>query len=168
MKETWNSINKLINKRSKTTNISSPVVDEACLTKSSEIAASMNDYFCNIGRKLSSKIPNIENPLLNRDYSINENHTLFHFQMIRPDEQSKIRNKFKASQSSGIDGISSSFLKIAMPILAPSLCSIVNTSISRGCFPGNWKTARVSLIYKDGCTEDRSNYRPISVLPVAS
>ena len=168
MKETWNTINKLINKRSKTTNISSLMVDEECLTKSSEIADSMNDYFCNIGSKLSSKIPNLENPLLNGDYSINEKHARFHFQTIRPDELSKIMNKFKTSQSSGIDGISCSFLKIAMPVLAPSLCSIFNVSISRGCFPGNWKIARVSPIYKDGSTEDRSNYRPISVLPVVS
>ena len=168
MKETWNTINKLINKRSKTTNISSLVVDEKCLTKSSEIADSMNNYFCNIGSKLSSKIPNLENPLRNGDYSINEKHARFHFQTIRPDELSKIMNKFKTSQSSGIDGISCSFLKIAMPVLAPSLCSIFNISISRGCFPGNWKIARVSPIYKDGSTEDRSNYRPISVLPVVS
>ena len=153
---------------SKTTNISSLVVDEECLTKSSEIADSMNDYFCNIGSELSSKIPNLENPLLNGDYSINEKHARFHFETIRPDELSKIMNKFKTSQSSGIDGISCSFLKIAMPVLAPSLCSIFNMSISRGCFPGNWKIARVSPIYKDGSTEDRSNYRPISVLPVVS
>ena len=135
MKETWNTINKLINKRSKTTNISSLVVDEACLTNSSEIADSMNDYFCNMGSKLSSKIPNIEKPLINGDYSINEDHTRFHFQMIRPDELIIIMNKFKTSQSCGIDGISSSFLKITMPVLAPSLCSIFNTSISQGCFP---------------------------------
>ena len=48
MKETWNTINKLINKRSKTTNISSLVVDEECLTKSIEIADSMNDYFATL------------------------------------------------------------------------------------------------------------------------
>ena len=119
MKETWNTINKLINKRSKTTNISSLVVDEECLTLSSEIADSMNGYFCNIGSKLSSKMPNIENPLLNGDYLINENHARFDFQTIRPDELSKIMNKFKTSQSSGIDGISYSFLKIAMPVRAP-------------------------------------------------
>ena len=95
MRETWNTINKLINKRSKTTNISSLMVDEECLTKSSEIADSTNDYFCNIGSKLSSKIPNLENPLLNGDYSINEKHARFHFQTIRPDELSKIMNKFK-------------------------------------------------------------------------
>ena len=77
-------------------------------------------------------------------------------------------NKFKTSQSFDIDGISCSFLKIAMPVLATSLCSIFNMSISRGCFPGNWKIARISPIYKDGSTEDRSNYRPFSVLPVVS
>ena len=168
MKETWSTINKPINKRSKTTTISSLVVDEECRTKSSEIADSMNDYFCNIGSRLSSKIPNMENPLLNGDYSINENHGRFHFQTIRPDQLSKIMNKFKTSQSSGIDGISCSFLKTALPVLAPSLCNIFNMSISRGCFPGNWKIARVSPIYKDGSAEDRSNYRPISVLPVIS
>ena len=168
MKETWNIINQLINKRSKTTNISSLVVDETCLTKSSEITHSMNAYFCNIGCKLSSKIPNIENPLLSVDYSINENHARFHFRMFCPDDLTKIMYKFKTSQSSGIDRISSSFLKTAMPVLAPSLCSIFNTSISQGRFPGNWKIARVSPIYKDGSTEDRSNYRPISVLPVVS
>ena len=168
MKETWSTINRLINKRSKTTNISSLVVDEECLTKSCEIADSMNEYFCTIGDKLSCKIPNVKNPLLNGDYSINENHARFQFQMIRPEELGKIMNKFKTSHSFGIDGVSSFFLKIGMPVLAPSLCSIFNTSISQGRFPENWKIARVSPIYKDGSTEDRSNYRPISVLPVVS
>ena len=84
MKATWNTINQLINKRYKTTNISSLVVDEICLTKSSEIEDSMNDNICKIGSKLSSKIPNIENQLFNGEYSINENHERFHLQMIRP------------------------------------------------------------------------------------
>ena len=157
MKETWNTINQLINKRSKTTNISSLGVDETCLTKSREIADSMNDYFCNIGCKLRSKIPNIDNPLLSGDYSINEKHARFHSQMICPDDLCKIMNTFKTFQSSGIDCTSSSILQISMPVLAPSLCSIFNMSISQGSFPGNWKIARVSPIYKDGSNEDRSN-----------
>ena len=48
MKEILNTINKLINKRSKKTNISSLVADKECLTKSSEIADSMNDYFATL------------------------------------------------------------------------------------------------------------------------
>ena len=37
-----------------------------------------------------------------------------------------------------------------------------------GEFPNNWKIARVSPIYKEGSPDERSNYRPISVLPVLS
>ena len=116
-------------------------------------------------------MPNIENPLLNGDYSINENHARFHFQTIHPDELSKIMNKFKTSQSFGIDGISCSFLKIAMPVLAPSLCSIfnipvkilkmtsalcfnevaeiANAMLESGLFPNKLKKADVSPIFKN-------------------
>ena len=55
-----------------------------------------------------------------------------------------------------------------MPVLAPVLSTIFNKSISEGLFPSNWKVARVSPIYNEGPTENRSNYRPISVLPVVS
>ena len=55
-----------------------------------------------------------------------------------------------------------------MPVLAPVLCDIFNWSLASGTFPQSWKIARVSPIYKDGNIEDRSNYRPISVLPVIS
>ena len=55
-----------------------------------------------------------------------------------------------------------------MPILASSLIQLFNLSISIGQFPDSWKVARVAPIYKDGPTDDRSNYKPISVLPVAA
>ena len=55
-----------------------------------------------------------------------------------------------------------------MPVLAPVMSNIFNTLISEGLFPNNWKVARVAPIYKEGPTEDRPNYRPISVLPVVS
>ena len=80
----------------------------------------------------------------------------------------KAMQKFKVSESFGIDGISSYFLKIGMPVHAPALSTILNKSISEGLFPNNWKVARVAPIYKEGLTENRSNYRPISVLPVVS
>ena len=41
-------------------------------------------------------------------------------------------------------------------------------SIESGIFPDCWKIARVAPIFKSGSTEDRSNNRPISVLPVVS
>ena len=57
MKDTWNTISMLINKRPKTTMISSLLVEGNIVTKPEKIADSMNKYFCNIGKKLSKEIP---------------------------------------------------------------------------------------------------------------
>ena len=40
--------------------------------------------------------------------------------------------------------------------------------ITTGIFPNAWKRARVSPIFKEDLRTDPNNYRPISVLPVAS
>ena len=79
----------------------------------------------------------------------------------------KAIQKLKVLKSFGMDGISSHFLKIGMPGLTPVLSNIFNTSITEGLFPNNWKVARVVPALR-GPTEDSSNYRPISVLPVVS
>ena len=57
IKETWTTINKLINKRSKTTNITSLKVDDETITTPDLLAESMNKYFCSVGAQHSKKIP---------------------------------------------------------------------------------------------------------------
>ena len=78
----------------------------------------------------------------------------------------KVFGKLKTSKGCGNYGIASCFLKIALPVISESLCEIFNLSIATGCFPDSWKIARVAPIFKSGQPDDRSNYRPISVLPV--
>ena len=168
MKETWNTINQLINKRSKITNISSLTLEDKRITKNNEMADTMNDFFCNIEEKLRSNIPDIVSPLLNGDYSANNDSARFEFRLISPNDLVNVMAKFKKSNGSGAGDISSFFLKIGMPVLAPVLCDIFNWSLTSETFLQNWRIARVSPIYKDGNIEDRSNYRPISVLPVIS
>ena len=60
------------------------------------------------------------------------------------------------------------FLKIGISVLAPSLVQLFNLSLSLVRFPDSWKMVRVAPIFKDEATDDKSNYRPISVLPVIS
>ena len=45
---------------------------------------------------------------------------------------------------------------------------LFNTSIETGQFPNTWKVARVTPIFIDGEKTNKSNFRPISVLPVIS
>ena len=76
--------------------------------------------------------------------------------------------KMKTSHGSGSDGISSYFLNITLPIIKGSLCDLFNLSLFSGEFPNGWKIARVAPNFKSGQRDDRSNYRPISVLPFIS
>ena len=77
-------------------------------------------------------------------------------------------NKIKTSHGSGVDNIASYFLKVTFPAISNSLYDICNLSLSSGVFPDSLKVARVAPILKEGLSDDRSNYRPISVLPAAS
>ena len=43
-----------------------------------------------------------------------------------------------------------------------------NTSLETNQFPDFWKNARITPIFKEGDGAVKSNYRPISVLPVIS
>ena len=79
----------------------------------------MNDFFCNIGEKLSSNIPNTVDPPMNGDYSANSNYSRFEFRMLSPDDLVNVMAKFKKINGFGVDGISSFFLKFGMPVLEP-------------------------------------------------
>ena len=55
---------------------------------------------------------------------------------------------------------------MAAPAIADSITYICNLSIKTKSFPEKWKEAKVTPILKKGKTDDCSNYRPISVLPI--
>ena len=76
--------------------------------------------------------------------------------------------KIKTAKSFGHDNISSYFLKLALPFISRSLTHLFNISIETSMFPDSWKIARVTPIFKEGERCKKSNYRPISVLPVIS
>ena len=70
----------------------------------------------------------------------------------------------KTSKGTGRDGL----LKDAAPSISAPLTAIINLSISSAVLPKEWKYARMVPLYKDGDKKCTDNYRPISVLPVAS
>ena len=168
MKETWKTKNQLFNKRLKSTNIDLLLDRNKTISNKGELSQSMNSFFCSIGEDLAGKIEGGYDPLIFCDYFLNSNAAKFVFKSIHAEQIREGIGKLKTSKSFGDDGISSYFLKLAMPLIEDSLVYLFNTSLETSQFPNLWKVARVSPTLKDGDKTEKSNYRPISVLPVVS
>ena len=142
IKETWKTINQLANNRSNTTEISTIKEGNRVISDPTEIADSMNQFFCSVGKDLSDKIPNKENPLLTGNYGKRKKDVeKFAFVPVNPENVLKACRDFKTSN--GYDKILSlsSFSRLA------SKYSLLRLHTSSTCLfpPVAFQTAGKSL-----------------------
>ena len=74
----------------------------------------------------------------------------------------------KGRKATGIDDLPSNMLKDCRDFISKPLCYILNLYFRTGRVPDIWKMAKLKPLHKTGATNDPSNYRPISVLPILS
>ena len=117
LKRTWKTINMVLNKKSKTTQIAALQVDGRQICDSESMAESMNESFCSIGNTLSDKIPKTSNPILENKYSVNPQNLRFEFEAINVSQLERVFGKFKTSKGSVADGIANYSLKIGLPAI---------------------------------------------------
>ena len=166
IKKTWQTINNILGK-----NVSKrvPTFFTDCNSKVTdpfEITSKFNQYFTEIGPKLSSKIESqsccfsnfLKEPTLNSIF----------FSPTSSKEILDIISKFKNGKSPGFDDIDPTVIKQVSPFIVKPLTHIFNLSLSTGIFPSSLKTAKVVPIFKKGDSHLFTNYRPISLLPCFS
>ena len=79
-----------------------------------------------------------------------------------------VLSQLDTRKATGPDNIPAVFLKNCAHTLYKSLTYLFNLSLKTGGIPKAWKTANVVPIYKKGCKNQISNYRPVSLLSVVS
>ena len=134
MKETWKITNALLNKRSKSTNISSLIEGDTVIQARSDISNAMSNYYCSIVIELADDIDQLPNPLLLGDYLINESNNRMKFTEINEQHIMDIIVKLKTSKGFGNDNISSHLLKLALLYINKSLVYMFNKSLEKGEF----------------------------------
>ena len=93
----------------------------------------------------------------------------FVFEEITSAHIYSLLSKLCKSKATGLDSISAKLLRECPDLIAESLTLIFNQSLLTGIFPDEWKSARVTPLYKNsGKRNDPTNYRPISVIPVVA
>ena len=128
----------------------------------------MNGYFCSIGENLASDIEDAPYTLLAGDSVVTKMNSRFKLKHISTLDIRGAIAKLQTAKSFGNDNISSYFFKLALPFIETSLSIMFNTSIERSQFPNLWKLARITPVFNGGDKSDKSNYHPISILPVIS
>ena len=94
----WRSISKLINKKSKTTNVNEININGTSITDPSDIANLFDEYFSNIGQNLAN---NLEKSSAPARVFVEQQKTEFGLQTIHKDDVFKAVRSMKPSQSSG-------------------------------------------------------------------
>jgi hypothetical protein len=84
------------------------------------------------------------------------------------DEIRQIIEGFSPRKAPGPDGITSEILILVFKSIPQTVTSIYNEYLKMGCFPKNWKMAKIIPIAKPGKEDslDPSKYRPISLLNI--
>ena len=93
----------------------------------------------------------------------------FSFQQISPALVSSLLLKLCTRKATGLDIVSARLLRECFDLICDCLALIFNRSIETSIFPDEWKSARITPLYKKfGNRRDPSNYSPISIIPVVA
>ena len=181
LRRKWGIVNDLLGRKSKRKEKVQSINIKGRLVKDPKmIAKGFNEFFTGIPKKLHDELPQMsdrdringcmefcQSNMNSKFLPKKDMNSLFLFPTC-PEEVQKIIDKSEAKSSTGLDGRSPKVFKHFPPNVIECYSHIYNLSISQGKFPSSFKKAKVIPIHKKDDKTDMSNYRPISLLPVAS
>ena len=125
-----------------------------------------DEYFVNASDNINKTIPRTPNsPLWYLDSAI-ENYLLLS-PVTNLAIEDVIANLY-STKSIGPYSVPINIFKIVKHHISHPLAKIINQSFLKGTLPSKLKVAKVVPVFKKGDPEIRSNYRPISLLPIFS
>lgn len=169
IKTVWKIINSETgNTKQRDTDLSLKINNKS-IANNIEVANAFEDFFSNIPIEVTKSLPS--SPLkaewlLKR--SIDRIIPNFSFIHVSPSIVKKAFNKIKVKTTEDLWGISVKVIESIIDTIAPILAKIFNDCVDSGTFPDLMKHSKVIPIFKSGCKNDPSNYRPVSVLPAVS
>ncbi len=136
------------------------------VTDANDIAKVFNEYFTQLGKSLSDKLP-VPNFNFIKYMSDSNPYSMFLIP-VTEDELLKEIDKLNNEKSTGIHNISTKILKACKHHIKSKLLKLIKLSFTSGVFPDCIKVAKVIPSYKKNEHYIVGNYRPISILSCIS
>ena len=148
------------------------IINNKITTDNNKIKQAMNEYYKYKPVKVRGEIPDGKSdPLLNykKIHSNNSYKPTFKLETILMSQLRNHMKSMKATNSTGVDGISMKTLKMLQDTIEPVLLNIINTSIVTNTFPNSLKIAKILPNHKTGKNDLLPEaYRPINILNTIS
>ncbi len=168
--EVWRAVNSILKPATK--DELHLDISGVSLAKEDQVAHYMNGFFINKVTNLQASIPTLtkQDPLkhLKHLHPGGRSGDTFDLTTVLESIVAAAIKSLQNKNSSGPDGISTRILKGSIDVIVVPLAYIVNTSLTSGKYPSQWKSARVVPIYKKGSSSDPKNYHPVSLLNAVS
>ena len=162
------------------------VENEETVSDNKEISETLNNFFSEVVTNLNLpqyhdptvNVDDIEDPvartvekyknhpsirLIKENYR-NTNNT-FHFENVSVKDIEKELKNLLSSEAAKDTDIPTKVIKANIDIFTPILLDEFNKSLALGIFPSSMKLANITPVFKKDDRTDKSNYRPISILP---
>jgi hypothetical protein len=167
VKRSWQLLKEAANLNKNTSKVDKINKNGNILTDPTEIAEEFNEFFTDIGIKISESVrPTNAKP---EDYMPNlqdiNNLELGNTNQVHICD---IIKSLQPKSSCDIEGISTKLLKSLATEISWPLAHIFNLSLTTGVFPAKLKSSRTVPIFKAGNPELCDNYRPIALLSTLS
>ena len=152
-----------------------------------EIAKIFNEFFINITKKLNLNKPPSDNlheatsppnwnilkfrnhpSILKIKERVSENQGTFKFKNTTKEEIKKIIASLNPNKSEAENDLPAKIIRLFPDIFADFFSKNINVSFNTGTFPNISKRAVVTPVHKKDSKTEKSNYRPISILPALS
>ena len=167
----WRTINKILPNEKKKRVPSAINVYGNLITDRNKTANAFNLYFIGFVVRLTAFLgfpSKNQRTYISSDYLNKLSKNSFRFTSVSTNFIFEFLRKLKVRKASGLDKMPARLMRDAAAEIFNPLTKIINVSLETGYVPREWKVARVVPLFKSCKITDLDNYRPISILPVAS
>ena len=156
------------------------------LSNPEDVASTLNQHYVNVAKTIGSMPTDHELNLTDTDFvhhsvekhkdhvsitNINQHMNKCPNFQIEPVSEAYVSKKLSSiasGKATGYDNIPAKILKIAEPVISPTVTKMINTSITSHQFPNSAKVAEVTPVFKKEDVMSKLNYRPVSILTILS